>query len=96
VLAWEARGWIIKESTAVVLWVGSGLNLIGLLVFSFRRLRWSTSTIAAVQMGNILFSLAASVTLSPAWLLLGTAPALVTLILILALRRTDARSAASL
>jgi hypothetical protein len=46
--------------------------------------------LGAVQVGNILFSLAASVAVSPAWLLFDAAPALVILILVLAFQRSEA------
>ncbi len=94
-IAWSARGWLVDSRFALALWVGAGLNLLGLLAYLVRRLRWGRSALAAVQVGNILFSLAASVVVSPVWLVLDTAPALVTLILILALRRTDVTSAAA-
>lgn len=89
-IAWSARGWLVDPRFALGLWVGAGLNLVGLVAFLFRRLRWGRPALAAVQVGNVLFSLAASVLVSPVWFLLGTVPASITLILILALRKTEA------
>jgi hypothetical protein len=72
--------------------VGAVVNALALIVFAMRRRPWSELALAAAQVGNILFSLVASLAVSPAWLLLGAAPALATLILIVVLQtHGDAR-----
>jgi hypothetical protein len=75
---------------AIALSVGAILNVLGLLAFAIRSRSWGTPTLGAVQVGNILFALAASVAVSPAWLLTDAAPALVILILVIAFRRSEA------
>jgi hypothetical protein len=93
-IAWSASGWLVDPRFALGLWVGAGINLLGLVAFLFRRLRWGTPALAAVQLGNIIFSLAAAVLVSPVWLLFGTAPAAITLVLILVLQKKEAPSSA--
>ena len=72
--------------------VGAVVNALALIIFAMRRRPWSELALAASQVGNILFSLVASLAVSPAWLLLGAAPALTNLILMVVLQtHGDAR-----
>jgi len=70
---------------AIAMAIGAVLNTLGLLAFLMRRRSWGTPTLVATQVGNILFALVASVAVSPTWLLLDAAPAVVILILALLL-----------
>jgi hypothetical protein len=88
-IAWSAAGWLVSTLLALELTIGAGLNILGLLAFLLRGWGFSRSAFPAVQVGNILFSVGASVVISPVWLLLGAAPALATLILFFLFRRED-------
>jgi hypothetical protein len=80
-------GWLVSMDFAIALSVGAALNVFGLLAFVIRSRSWGTSTLGAVQLGNVLFALAASVAVSPAWLV-DVAPALAIFILVLLFRRS--------
>jgi uncharacterized membrane protein len=90
-IGWSICCWLISMNFALALTVGAAVNVFGLLAFLVRRQRWGIRILGAVEVGNILFALAASVLVSPTWLWLDAAPAAVTLILIFALARADAR-----
>jgi hypothetical protein len=95
--AWSVGSWLSSLQFAIALSIGAGLNVLALLAFLIRRWEWGRVLLPAVQVGNVLFALVASATVSPAWLLLGAAPAVATLLLILLRRKANAtRSAASL
>jgi hypothetical protein len=85
-------GWLVSVPLTVSLCIGASLNVLALPVFLLKRGSWGTPVFAAVQVGNILFSLVAAVLVSPAWSLLGAAPALGTLFVRLLLGRAEARS----
>lgn len=82
--------WITPPLLAVSLSIGAVINVLALLAFLVRRWAWGRPAFAVVQAGNVLFSLAASVAVSPAWLLLGALPALLTLTLFFLYRRASA------
>jgi hypothetical protein len=86
-------GWLVSRDFAIALSIGAALNILGLLAFLIRRRTWGKPILGAVQVGNILFALVASAAVSPAWLLFDAAPALVILILVLLLQRSEARRA---
>jgi hypothetical protein len=88
-IALHLVGWLVSGPLTVGLSIGAGLNVLALVAFVTNRRTWGTPAFVAVQVSNVLFSLAASVLVSPAWLVLGAAPALATLILHLLLRRAD-------
>jgi hypothetical protein len=67
---------------AIALAIGAVLNPLGVQAFAIRSRGWDTPTLGAVQAGSILFALAASVAVSPAWLVFGGAQALVMLVLV--------------
>ncbi|TMC72466.1 MAG: hypothetical protein E6J18_05045 [Chloroflexi bacterium] len=87
-IGWSACCWLTPMWLAIAMTVGAALNVLGLVVFLIRRRSWGTPILGAVQVANILFALAASVAVSPAWLLLDGAPALVILILVLVFQRS--------
>ena|ERR1700694_2923125 len=93
-IAWSAGGWLVSTLLALELTIGAGLNILGLLAFLLRGWGFSRSAFPAVQVGNVLFSVGASLLISPAWLLLGAAPAIATLILYFLFRRADATAPA--
>jgi hypothetical protein len=80
-------GWLISIDFAIALSVGAALNVFGLLALVIRSRSWGASALGAVQVGNVLFALAASVAVSPAWLA-DTAPAVAILVLVLLFRRS--------
>jgi hypothetical protein len=86
-------GWLVSRDFAIALSVGAAVNVLGLLAFLIRRQSWGMPILGAIQVGNILFALAASVAVSPAWLLFDAAPALVILVLALLYQRSEARAA---
>jgi hypothetical protein len=88
-IALHLVGWLVSVPLTLGLSIGAGLNVLALVVFLTRRRAWGTPAFVAVQVGNVLFSLAASVLVSPTWLLLGVAPAVATLMLHLLQRRAD-------
>lgn len=85
-------GWLVTVPLTVSLCIGASLNVLALLAFLLKRGSWGTRAFAAVQVGNILFSLVAAMLVSPAWSLLGAAPALATLFVQLLLSRAESRS----
>jgi hypothetical protein len=86
-IGWSAGEWLTPLWLAVALTVGAVVNALALIVFVMRRRGSGEQTLAVAQVGNILFSVVASLAVSPAWLLLDAAPALATLILVLMLQR---------
>ena len=82
-------GWLVSRDFAVALSVAASLNVFGLLAFGVRSRTWGASTLVAVQAGNVLFALAASALVSPAWLV-NVAPASAILILVLLVRKSHA------
>jgi hypothetical protein len=89
VIGWSVCcGWLTSIGFVIATSVGAAVNVVGLLAFVTRRRTWGAQTFAAVQAGNILFALVASVTVSLAWLPLDAGPALLILILVFLVMRT--------
>lgn len=86
-VGWSACCWITPKWLAIAITVGAVVNVLALIVLALRRPAWGEPAVGAAQVVNILFSLVASVAVSPAWLLFGAVPALTTLILIVVLQR---------
>jgi hypothetical protein len=73
----------------------AAINIVALIGFFVRPRRWGELVLAAVLLGNIAFSVWAFVFRDNAyWLLLGGAPAGVTLVLLLLLRSTASETSA--
>ena len=99
IVAWGLRNWLIDPSSAeavgnthfaLALFAVSGLNVIAVAASLLGTRRWAWMTLGAVQLGNVLFALFATVTKgSLAWSVLAAAPALVTLVLMRQLVRTE-------
>ena len=88
--AWIARSaccWLSPTWLVTGLFVVAGLNTAAMVVLLVSRSRWGLVVLAGVEVGNLVFSLAASVAVSPAWLPLGAAPALVVAVLLFVLLR---------
>ena len=85
-IGWSACCFLTPLWLAIAMTVGAVVNAVALIVFAIHRRAWGELALAAGQVGNIVFSLVASFTVSPAWLLSDTAPALATLILVVMLR----------
>ena len=81
-IGWSACCWLVRMDFAIALAIGAVLNVLGVVAFVIRSRGWGTPTLGAVQIGSILFALAASVAVSPAWLVFDGAPALVILLLL--------------
>jgi hypothetical protein len=95
VIGWSVCcGWLIRPGFVIALSTGAALNVFGLLAFAIRGRSWGMPTLGAVQVGNILFALAAALVVSPAWLLFDAAPALVILILVVLLKRFEPQRSA--
>lgn len=99
VLSWEFRGLLLDSASAQVAYnarfaiavgAGAAINLIGLAFFLLRRQGPGVLVLTAVQVGNVLFSIYAAISVSAAWLLLGAAPAVATFVLLVLMRRMDA------
>jgi hypothetical protein len=86
-IGWSACCWLTPIWLAVAITVGAILNALALIVFALRRPVWGELAVGAAQVANVLLSLVASVAVSPGWLLLGAAPALAILILVVMLQR---------
>jgi hypothetical protein len=67
---------------AISMTVGALVNAVALIAFAMQRRTWGELALAIAQVANIVFSLVASLTVSPVWLLSDAAPALATLILV--------------
>lgn len=92
-VAWRVCcGWLVSMGFAIALSVGAALNAFGLLAFVIRSRSWGSSALGAVQVCNVLFALAASVAVSPAWLA-DAVPALAILLLVFLGRRFRAAGA---
>jgi hypothetical protein len=87
-IGWSACCWLTPMWLAIAMTVGAVVNAFGLIVFTTRRRVWGELALGAVQVGNILFSIVASLAVSPAWLLFGAGPALATLSLVVVLLRS--------
>jgi hypothetical protein len=87
VIGWSACCWLTPIWLAIAMSVGAVVNALGLIVFATRRRVWGELALGAAQIGNILFSIVASRTVSPAWLLSGAVPALATVGLVVVLLR---------
>jgi hypothetical protein len=95
-IAWSVCcGWLVSLTFVIALTIGASVNVLGLLAFVVLSKTSSTPILGAVQVGNILFALVASMAVSPAWLLFVAAPAVVILILAIVFRRFEAGAAAS-
>jgi len=90
-IGWSACCWLTPMWLAVAMTVGGVVNALGLIVFVMRRRVWGELALGTAQVGNILFSIVASLAVSPAWLLFGVGPALATLSLVVMLLRSRAR-----
>ena len=93
--AWIARSAccsISPDWLATILFVIAGLNVAALAALVIWRSRRALIALAGVEVGNIIFSLAASGAVSPAWLLFGAIPAGVTALLLLLLLRSERAS----
>jgi len=101
---WSFRGFMLEPSSpqiadnarfAVALFAVAAINIVALIGFFVRPRSWGELVLAAVLLGNIAFSAWASVSRDNAyWLLLGGAPAGVTLVLLLLLRSTGSETSA--
>jgi hypothetical protein len=91
-VGWMVCCWLIRMDFVTAASIVAVLNLLGLFAFAKRGRSWGTPALIGVQVGNILFALAASVAVSPAWLLTDAAPALVILVLVLLFQRSQATS----
>jgi hypothetical protein len=87
VIGWSVCCWLTPMWLAIAMTVGAVVNALGLIVFAARRRVSGELALGAVQVGNILFSIVASLAVSPAWLLTGAVPALATLGLVVVLLR---------
>src|SRR6267143_1703427 len=104
-LSWEFRGLLLDSASdqvafnarfAIAIVVGAAINLIALAAFLLRRQGPGELVLTAVQVGNLLFSIYAAISVSAAWLLLGAAPAVATFVLLVLRRRMGAaRSSAT-
>ncbi len=92
VIGWSACCWLTPMWLAIAMTIGAVVNALGLIVFATRRRVWSELALGTAQVGNILFSIVASLAISPAWLLFGAAPALAALSLVVVLLRSRGRS----
>jgi hypothetical protein len=86
-IGWSACCFLTPLWLAIAMTIGAVVNAVALIVFAMRRRAWGQLVLAAAQVGNIVFALVASLTVSPAWLLTDAAPALTTLILVVMLRK---------
>jgi hypothetical protein len=99
---WSFRGFMLEPSSpeiadntrfAVALISVAAINIAALIGFLVRPLRWGGLVLAAALLGDIAFSLWASVSRDNiAWLVLGGAPAAVTLVLVLLFRKSTSHS----
>ena len=81
---------------ALALYGVLSLNVIAVVAFLLRTRRWAWMALGAVQVGNVLFASFATVTKgSVAWSVLAAAPAVVTLVLMCQLVRTQAAGPAA-
>jgi hypothetical protein len=94
-LAWMLCCGLVRMDLAIGTSVLAVVNVFGLVAFAIRPRSWGAPTLIAVQVGNILFALAASVAVSPAWVLTDGAPALVILIVLIVFQRSEASRSAS-
>jgi uncharacterized membrane protein len=85
---WLTPAWLVTALTA-----GAVINVVALILFAARRRTWGQPVMAVAQLANLLFSLFAWLTVSPAWLLFSSVPSLATLILV-ALEQRQRRRAA--
>lgn len=103
-LLWNFRGLMLEPSSpqiadnarfAVTVLVVAAVNIAALIGFVIRPFRWGGLLLAAVMLGNIAFSVWASVYRDNiAWLVLSGAPAAVTLVVVLLLRSTASKTLA--
>jgi hypothetical protein len=95
-LAWMLCCGLVRMDLAIGTSALAVVNVFGLVAFAIRLRSWGAPILIAVQAGNILFALAASVAVSAAWLLTDAAPASVILIALIVFQRSEAtRSKAS-
>ena len=87
VIGWSVCCSITPRWLAIAMTVGAVVNTLSLIVFATRRGVWGVRALGAAQVGNILFSVVASLAVSPAWLLFDALPALATLSLLVVLLR---------
>ncbi len=95
-IGWIVCCWLVRMDFVSAASIVAVLNVLGLVAFAIRGRSWGAPALVGVQVGNILFALAASVAVSPAWLLTDAAPALVILILVLLFRSDGSRSEATI
>jgi hypothetical protein len=86
-VGWSVCCWLTPMWLAIAMTVGAVVNTLGLIAFATRRRVWGARALEAAQVGNILFSIVASLAVSPAWLVFDAVPALATLSLLVVLLR---------
>jgi hypothetical protein len=101
-MVWYFRGLMLDPSSpqiadnarfALALLAVAAINIGALIGFLVRPMRWGGLVLTAVLLGNIAFSLWASVSRDNfAWLLLGGVPAAVTLVVVLLFRKSTTQS----
>ena len=105
IVAWGLRNWLVDPLSAeavgnthfaLALFTLAALNVIAVAASLLVTRRWAWMVLGAVQLGNVLFAVFATVTKgSLAWSVLAAAPAVVTLVLMRQLVRTEATTPAA-